>query len=75
MGSVSVSSYICCIFASCMHPVPVLNAVFCMTCNVLMLVENVWLYAFLCCTRVFVFRCDGDVICVAHELNWWSGCW
>ena len=26
MGSMSVSSYICCMFVSCMHPVAVLNA-------------------------------------------------
>ena len=32
MGSVSVSSYRCCMFVSCGHPVPVLNAEFCMTC-------------------------------------------
>ena len=32
MGSVSVSSCICCMFVSCVHPVAVLNAAFCMTC-------------------------------------------
>ena len=37
MGSVSVS---CCIFVSCVHPVAVLNAAFCMTCSLLMLVED-----------------------------------
>ena len=31
MGSVSVSSCRCCMFVSCMHPVAVLNAAFCMT--------------------------------------------
>ena len=40
MGSVSVSSCICCIFVSCVHPVAVLNAAFCMTCSLLMLVED-----------------------------------
>ena len=40
MGSVSVSSYICCMFVSCVHPVAVLNAAFCMTCSLLMLVED-----------------------------------
>ena len=39
MGSVSVSSCRCCIFVSCVHPVAV-NAVFCMTCSLLMLVED-----------------------------------
>ena len=31
MGSVSVSSCRCCMFVSCVHPVAVLNAAFCMT--------------------------------------------
>ena len=37
MGSMSVSSCICCMFVSC---VAVLNAAFCMTCSLLMLVED-----------------------------------
>ena len=41
MGSVSVLSYICCMFVSCVPPVAVLNAEFCMTCSLLMLVEDV----------------------------------
>ena len=40
MGSVSVSSYRCCMFVSYVHPVAVLNAAFCMTCSLLMLVED-----------------------------------
>ena len=40
MGSVSVSSCRCCMFVSCVHHVAVLNAVFCMTCTLLMLVED-----------------------------------
>ena len=40
MGSVSVSSCICCTIVSCVHHVAVLNAAFCMTCNLLMLVED-----------------------------------
>ena len=39
-GSVSVSSCRCCKFVSCVHPVAVLNAAFCMTCSLLMLVED-----------------------------------
>ena len=39
-GSVSVSSCKCCMFVSCVHPVAVLNAAFCMTCSLLMLVED-----------------------------------
>ena len=39
MGSVSVSSCRC-MFVSCVHPVAVLNAAFCMTCSLLMLVED-----------------------------------
>ena len=35
----------------------------------------VWLYVFLCCTRACVCRCDGDVICVGHDLNWCSWWW
>ena len=40
MGSVSVSSCRCCMFVPCMHPVAVLTAAFCMTCSLLMLVED-----------------------------------
>ena len=34
------SSCRCCMFVSCVHPVAVLNAEFCMTCSLLMLVED-----------------------------------
>ena len=40
MGSVSVSSCRCCMFVSCMHPVSVLNAAFCVPFSLLMLVED-----------------------------------
>ena len=40
MGSVNVSSCICCMFVSCVHPVIVLNAAFCIPCSLLMLVED-----------------------------------
>ena len=40
MGSVSVSSCRCCMCVSCMHPVAVLNAAFCMTFSLSMLVED-----------------------------------
>ena len=40
MGSVNVSSCRCCMFVSCEHHVAVLNAAFCMTCNLLLLVED-----------------------------------
>ena len=40
MGNVSVSSCRCCMFVSCVHPVAVLNGTFCMTCSLLMLVED-----------------------------------
>ena len=39
MGSRSVLSRRCCMFVSCVHPVADLNAAFCMTCRLLMLVE------------------------------------
>ena len=38
MGSVCVLSCRCCIFVSCVHPVVVLNATFCMTCSLLKLI-------------------------------------
>ena len=37
---VSVSSCRCCMFVSCVHPVAVFDAGFCMTCSLLMLVEE-----------------------------------
>ena len=40
MGSMSVSSCRCCMFVSCVHPVAVLNAAFCMTYRLFMLVED-----------------------------------
>ena len=40
MGNVSVSSCRCCLCVSCVHPVVVLNAAFCMTCRLFMLVED-----------------------------------
>ena len=41
MGSMSVSSCRCCMFVSCVDYVAVLNAAFCMTCCLLMLVDDV----------------------------------
>ena len=38
----SVSSCICCIFVSCVNPVAVINAAFCMTCSLLMLDNDEW---------------------------------
>ena len=40
MGSMHVSLCICCMFVSCVHHVAVLNVTFCMTCSLLMLVED-----------------------------------
>ena len=39
-GTVSVSSCRCCMFVSCVHSVAVLNAAFCLTCSLLMLVKD-----------------------------------
>ena len=39
MGTMSVSSCRCCMYASCVHPVAVLNAALCMLCSLVMLVE------------------------------------
>ena len=36
----SVSSCRCCMFLSCVDPVAVFNAAFCMTCSLLMVVED-----------------------------------
>ena len=40
MGTMSGSSCICCMFVSCVPPVADLNAAICMTCSLLMLVED-----------------------------------
>ena len=40
MGNMSVSSCKCCMFVSCVHPVAVLNAAFCSTYSLLMLVDD-----------------------------------
>ena len=40
MGSMSVSACRYCMFVSYVHPVAVLNAAFCMTCSLVMLVED-----------------------------------
>ena len=42
MGSVSVSSCIWCMFVSCVHPVAVLNAAFCITFSLLMPEATIW---------------------------------
>ena len=33
----------------------------------------VWVYIFLGCTHACVCGCDGDVICVGHDLNRCTG--
>ena len=40
MESMNLSSCIRCISVSCVHPVAVLNAAFCMACSLLMLVGD-----------------------------------
>ena len=40
MGIMSVSLCRCCMFVSCVHPVAVLNAVLCIICSLLLLVED-----------------------------------
>ena len=39
-GKCECLSWRCCMFVFCVHPVAVLNAAFCMTCSLLMLVED-----------------------------------
>ena len=40
MGDMSLSSCRCYMCVSCVHPMTVLDATFCMTCSLLMLVED-----------------------------------
>ena len=40
MGRVCVSSCRCCVFVSVVHPVDILNAVFCVICSLLMFVYD-----------------------------------
>ena len=40
MGSMSVSSCRYCMFVSCVYPMTIVNAAFCMSCNFVMLVED-----------------------------------
>ena len=40
-GILNVSSCKCCVFVSCVHPVAVHNAAFCMICSLLVLVADV----------------------------------
>ena len=64
MGSVSVSSCTCCMFVSCVHPVAVLNVAFCMTCSLLMLVEDAigeTIRNVFWCSCYFVVECYGCV--------------
>ena len=86
LGSMSVSSCRCCMFMSCVHPVAVLNAAFCMTCSLLMLVEDarddhmeeaysrVLLSCVVAC--VLVLRCCECVFCIScgskvRPINFW----
>ena len=39
-GKYEFFSYICCMLVSCVHHVAVLNAALCMTCSLLMLIED-----------------------------------
>ena len=43
--------------------------------SVLFFPGNNCMYVCLGCTRPCVCRCDGDVICVGHDLNWCSWWW
>ena len=65
MGFISLGVLKYVVFVSCVHPVAVLNAAFCMTCSLLMLVEDAMLFSvcsavtvkccvlYLCCMGVF----------------------
>ena len=72
MRSMSVSTCRCCMFVSCVHPVAVLNAAFCIICSVLMPVEDaraIWLNPFVTvlftvCSSVTVECCVLYPCCV-----------
>ena len=70
MGSMSVSSCICCLLVSCVHPVAVLNAAFCMTCSLLMLVEDVML--FILRSRLLLYSAGSGVNRVQVVLSGFS---
>ena len=65
MGSVSVSSCRCCMFVSYVHPVAVLNAEFCMTCSLLMLVKDAIGLAFL--TSMFKNALNKNIILASTD--------
>ena len=57
MGCMSVSSCISRMFVSCVHPVAVFNAAFCMTFSLLMLVEDDCLIGSHECLLLFITSC------------------
>ena len=59
MGNVSASSCRCCV-----HPVAVLNAAFCMTCSLLMLVEDAGVTIYV---RGIPQNLSHDGVVVSHE--------
>ena len=83
MGSVSVSSCRCYMFVSCVNPVAVLHAAFCMTCSLLMLrrgilhswSHNCLVYSHECLLR-FTPSCCSECfydlwsVCVSTEMLW-----
>ena len=78
MGSVSVSSCRCCMFVSCVHPVAVLNAAFCMRLLVYSAgsgVNRVVLSGF--SKRLFCLSMQKLCVCmvVCHDLNRCNGWW
>ena len=62
MGSVSVSSCRCCVFVSCVHPVAVLNAAFCMTFSLLML----WNEQYIMGDAITINTVEGREVCVVQ---------
>ena len=62
MESMSVLSFRCCMFVSCMCHEAVINAAFCMTCSLLMLVEDARPYG------RGIFQCRShDCLIGGHE--------
>ena len=76
MSSMSVLSCRCCMFVSCVHPVVVLSAAFCMTCSLLMLFEDekgdhmeecfVIQMLYVC---VMCASCGSSQCCLLHDLQ------
>ena len=73
-------------FVSCVHPVAVRYAAFCMTFSLLIVLSgfsmrlffpgmSVGMVVYISWLHLCLCGCDGDVICVCHDLNRCTGWW